>query len=137
VTNKLRSPNGAASVYGYVGDYTNPILKPQAAASARTLDAPNGGRPGTSSRPYPATHQTSPNRCALRELSSTTWVVTFLLIRHHNNCAVHRLLLLPLLNDRQPDKIVVVSKAGEYDADGLARLVLNDIIAGDGLAAAE
>jgi hypothetical protein len=27
----LRSPNGAASVYGYVGDYTNPILKPWAA----------------------------------------------------------------------------------------------------------
>jgi len=31
VTNKKRSPNGAASIYGYVGDYTNPILKPQAA----------------------------------------------------------------------------------------------------------
>src|SRR5215470_18317183 len=31
VTNKLRSRNGAASVYGFVGDYTNPILKPQAA----------------------------------------------------------------------------------------------------------
>jgi hypothetical protein len=30
VTNRLRSPNGAASHYGYVGDYTNPILKPQA-----------------------------------------------------------------------------------------------------------
>ena len=26
--------------------------------------------------PYPATHRTSPNPCALRELSSTTWVVT-------------------------------------------------------------
>src|ERR1700681_4026325 len=31
VTNRLRSPNGASSVYGSVGDYTNPILKPQAA----------------------------------------------------------------------------------------------------------
>jgi hypothetical protein len=31
VTNRLRSPNGASSLYGYVGDYTNPILKPQAA----------------------------------------------------------------------------------------------------------
>src|ERR1700674_1349400 len=31
VTNRLRSRNGAASIYGYVGDYTNPILKPQAA----------------------------------------------------------------------------------------------------------
>ena len=30
VTNRLRSPNGAASIYGYVGDYTNPILKPPA-----------------------------------------------------------------------------------------------------------
>jgi hypothetical protein len=29
-----------------------------------------------SSTPYPATHQTSPNPCALRELSSTTWAVT-------------------------------------------------------------
>jgi hypothetical protein len=29
VTNKLRSRNGAASVYGLVGDYTNPILKPR------------------------------------------------------------------------------------------------------------
>ena len=27
--------------------------------------------------PYPATHRTSPNPCALRELSSTTWVVTY------------------------------------------------------------
>jgi hypothetical protein len=31
VTNRLRAPNGAASVYGYVGDHTNPILKPHAA----------------------------------------------------------------------------------------------------------
>jgi hypothetical protein len=31
MTNKLRSPNGASSTYGYVGDYTNPILKPKAA----------------------------------------------------------------------------------------------------------
>ena len=31
LTNKNRSPNGVPSVYGYVGDYTNPILKPQAA----------------------------------------------------------------------------------------------------------
>jgi hypothetical protein len=31
VTNRLRSGNGASSLYGYVGDYTNPILKPQAA----------------------------------------------------------------------------------------------------------
>jgi hypothetical protein len=31
VTNKLRSPKGSASIYGYVGDYTNQILKPQAA----------------------------------------------------------------------------------------------------------
>jgi len=30
VTNRLRSANGAASIYGYVGDYTNPILKPPA-----------------------------------------------------------------------------------------------------------
>jgi hypothetical protein len=35
VTNKLRSPNGAASIYGYVGDYTNPILKPEAAEIVR------------------------------------------------------------------------------------------------------
>jgi hypothetical protein len=27
----LRSSNGASSIYGYVGDYTNPILKPEAA----------------------------------------------------------------------------------------------------------
>jgi len=31
VTNRLRAPNGAASPYGMVGDYTNPILKPWAA----------------------------------------------------------------------------------------------------------
>jgi len=31
VTNRLRSRNGASSVYGFVGDYTNPILKPHAA----------------------------------------------------------------------------------------------------------
>jgi hypothetical protein len=31
VTNRNRAPNGASSLYGYVGDYTNPILKPQAA----------------------------------------------------------------------------------------------------------
>ena len=31
VTNRLRARNGAASVLGYVGDYTNPILKPHAA----------------------------------------------------------------------------------------------------------
>jgi hypothetical protein len=31
VTNKMRSPKGSASIYGYVGDHTNPILKPQAA----------------------------------------------------------------------------------------------------------
>jgi hypothetical protein len=31
VTNKIRSPNGASSLYGMVGDYTNPILKPEAA----------------------------------------------------------------------------------------------------------
>jgi hypothetical protein len=29
--NKNRSANGLPSVYGYVGDYTNPILKPHAA----------------------------------------------------------------------------------------------------------
>jgi hypothetical protein len=27
----MRSPKGSASIYGYVGDHTNPILKPQAA----------------------------------------------------------------------------------------------------------
>ena len=31
VTNRLRSPNGAASTYGMVRDYTNPLLKPWAA----------------------------------------------------------------------------------------------------------
>jgi hypothetical protein len=31
VTNRLRSRNGASSLYGYVGDYTNLILTPQAA----------------------------------------------------------------------------------------------------------
>src|SRR5262245_44272431 len=31
VTNKLRAPNGTSGQYGFVGDYTNPILKPQAA----------------------------------------------------------------------------------------------------------
>jgi hypothetical protein len=31
VTNTLRSPNGASSIYGYAGDYSSPILKPQAA----------------------------------------------------------------------------------------------------------
>ena len=31
VINKNRSPNGVPSVYGYVGDYTNPILKPHTA----------------------------------------------------------------------------------------------------------
>ncbi len=35
VTNRLRSPNGASSLYGYVGDHTNPILKPQAAEIVR------------------------------------------------------------------------------------------------------
>src|SRR5262249_54905584 len=29
--NKNRSPNGVPSAYGYVGDYTNPILKPHTA----------------------------------------------------------------------------------------------------------
>ena len=29
--NKNRSPNGVPGVYGYVGDYTNPILKPHTA----------------------------------------------------------------------------------------------------------
>jgi hypothetical protein len=31
VINKNRSPDGGPTAYGYVGDYTNPILKPQAA----------------------------------------------------------------------------------------------------------
>src|SRR5271169_1486527 len=39
-------------------------------------DSRTTSRAGTSSTPYPTTHQTSPNPCAFRELSSTTWVVT-------------------------------------------------------------
>jgi hypothetical protein len=35
VTNMIRGPNGASSLYGYAGDYTNPILKPQAAEVVR------------------------------------------------------------------------------------------------------
>ena len=31
VTNRLRAPNGGPNFYGLVGDYTNPILKPNAA----------------------------------------------------------------------------------------------------------
>ena len=31
VTNKLRAPNGTSGQYGFVGDYTNPILNPAAA----------------------------------------------------------------------------------------------------------
>jgi hypothetical protein len=31
VVNRLRAPNGASSLFGQVGDYSNPILKPQAA----------------------------------------------------------------------------------------------------------
>jgi hypothetical protein len=31
VTNRLHARNGASSIYGMVGDYTNPILKPEAA----------------------------------------------------------------------------------------------------------
>jgi hypothetical protein len=31
VTNRKRTPNGTSSLYGNVGDYTNPILKPQTA----------------------------------------------------------------------------------------------------------
>src|SRR5215470_16189303 len=31
VTNRKRAPNGRSSLYGNAGDYTNPILKPQAA----------------------------------------------------------------------------------------------------------
>jgi hypothetical protein len=31
VTNKLRGPDGTSGQYGFVGDYTNPILKPHAA----------------------------------------------------------------------------------------------------------
>ena len=32
--NKNRSPDGVPSVYGYVGDYTNPILKPHTGEEA-------------------------------------------------------------------------------------------------------
>jgi len=35
VTNTIRGPNGASSLYGYVGDHTNPILKPQAAEAVK------------------------------------------------------------------------------------------------------
>src|SRR5262249_938709 len=35
VTNNKRGPNGASSLYGNIGDYTNPILKPQAAEAVR------------------------------------------------------------------------------------------------------
>jgi len=35
VINKQRGPNGTSSLYGYVGDYTNPILKPQAAEAVK------------------------------------------------------------------------------------------------------
>jgi hypothetical protein len=35
VTNRMRAPNGASSLYGYVGDYTNPILRPQAAEAVK------------------------------------------------------------------------------------------------------
>jgi hypothetical protein len=35
VTNRLRAPNGASSLYGLVGDYTNPILKPHAAEAVK------------------------------------------------------------------------------------------------------
>jgi hypothetical protein len=31
VTNRARAPSGSSSLYGYAGDYTNPILKPEAA----------------------------------------------------------------------------------------------------------
>jgi hypothetical protein len=31
VTNRMRAPNGAGSLYGFVGDYANPILKAQPA----------------------------------------------------------------------------------------------------------
>jgi hypothetical protein len=40
VTNRLHSSNGAASIYGYVGDYTNPILKPQAAVGSAHAPSP-------------------------------------------------------------------------------------------------
>jgi hypothetical protein len=35
VTNRLRAPNGASSLNGFVGDYTNPILKPHAAEAVK------------------------------------------------------------------------------------------------------
>jgi hypothetical protein len=35
VINKKRGPNGTSSLYGYVGDYTNPILKPHAAEAVK------------------------------------------------------------------------------------------------------
>jgi hypothetical protein len=35
VINKKRERNGTSSLYGYVGDYTNPILKPQAAEAVK------------------------------------------------------------------------------------------------------
>jgi hypothetical protein len=35
VTNRLRTPSGAVSPYGLVGDYTNPILKPYAAEAVK------------------------------------------------------------------------------------------------------
>jgi hypothetical protein len=35
VTNRKRGPNGASSLYGNIGEYTNPILKPQAAEVVR------------------------------------------------------------------------------------------------------
>jgi hypothetical protein len=35
VTNQLRAPNGASSLYGFVGDYTNPILKSYAAEAVK------------------------------------------------------------------------------------------------------
>ena len=44
--------------------------------SSAPSSRPPGSRAGTSSTPYPATHQTSPNPYAFRELSSATWEVT-------------------------------------------------------------
>jgi hypothetical protein len=35
VTNQLRAPNGASSLYGFVGDYTNLILKSHAAEAVK------------------------------------------------------------------------------------------------------
>jgi hypothetical protein len=35
VTNRLRAPNGASSLFALVGDYTNPILKPRAAEAVK------------------------------------------------------------------------------------------------------